>query len=178
MTAKAVEPGSLALPGAPLCSRSSAKAAYRLEASVEESRLAAIRVGQAVSVTLDSVDRTMDARVSEIVPAVDAASRAYIVKIDLPAIAVAALRDVRARGRSSLGSRTAAGDSGGARSRSAASCNRSWWPRTASRARGWSRLGRSMQGSDRSALRPQRGRKVIFPVPPGLADGARVEVRP
>ena len=33
------------------------------EASVEESRLAAIRIGQPVSVTLDGVDRTLDARV-------------------------------------------------------------------------------------------------------------------
>ena len=61
--------------------------AYRLEASVEESRLSAIRVGQPVSVTLDGIDHKIDARVSEIVPAVDAASRAYIVKIDLPALA-------------------------------------------------------------------------------------------
>jgi hypothetical protein len=51
---------------------------------VEESRLSAIRVGQPVSVTLDSLDHTLEARVSEIVPAVDAASRAYIVRIDLP----------------------------------------------------------------------------------------------
>ena len=54
--------------------------AYRLEASVDEGHLATIRAGQPVAVTLDSVDRTLDARVSEIVPAVDAASRAYTVK--------------------------------------------------------------------------------------------------
>ena len=38
--------------------------------------------------TLDGVDRTLEARVSEIVPVVDAASRAYTVKIDLPALPV------------------------------------------------------------------------------------------
>src|ERR1017187_240391 len=82
---KSVDPGSLALPGAPLFTIER-EGAYRLEASVEESRLAAIRVGQPVSVTLDSVDHALDARVSEIVPPVDSASRAYIVKIDLPAV--------------------------------------------------------------------------------------------
>ena len=44
-----------------------------------------MRVGQAVEVVLDAPDRKLNARVSEIVPAVDAASRTYIVKIDLPA---------------------------------------------------------------------------------------------
>jgi RND family efflux transporter MFP subunit len=80
VVSKSVDPGSLALPGAPLFTVER-EGAYRLEASVEESRLATIRIGQPVSVTLDGVDRTadgaMDARVSEIVPAVDAASRAF-----------------------------------------------------------------------------------------------------
>jgi multidrug efflux system membrane fusion protein len=52
---KSVDPGSLALPGVPLFTIER-EGAYRLEASVEESRLAAIRVGQPVSVTLDGVD--------------------------------------------------------------------------------------------------------------------------
>src|SRR6266536_1562397 len=85
VTARSVDPGSLAMPGAPLLTIER-EGSYRLEALVEESRLAAIRVGQPVSVTLDSVGRTLDARVSEIVPAVDAASRAYTVKIDLPVL--------------------------------------------------------------------------------------------
>ena len=109
--AKSVDPGSLALPGAPLLTIER-EGAYRLEASVDESQLAAIRVGQPVSVTLDGIDRPIDARVSEIVPAVDAASRAYTVKIDLPA--VPALRSgVFGRAVFQLGSRSAAGDSCG-----------------------------------------------------------------
>ena len=83
VVARSVEPGILALPGTPMFTIER-EGAYRLEASVEESRLSTIRVGQPVSVTLDSLDRTLEARVSEIVPVVDAASRAYIVKIDLP----------------------------------------------------------------------------------------------
>ena len=47
VTAKSVEPGTLAMPGAPLLTIER-EGAYRLEASVEESRLAAIRVGQPV----------------------------------------------------------------------------------------------------------------------------------
>jgi multidrug efflux pump subunit AcrA (membrane-fusion protein) len=55
--------------------------------SVEESKLPLVKVGQSVEVALEALDYRVTARVSEIVPAVDAASRAYIVKIDLPAIA-------------------------------------------------------------------------------------------
>src|ERR1017187_6628340 len=82
VVSKSVDSGSLALPGVALFTIERA-GAYRLEAPVEESRLRAIRIGQPVSVTLDSVDRTFDARVSEIVPAVDAASGAGTVKMDL-----------------------------------------------------------------------------------------------
>ena len=85
VTAKSVEPGSLAAPGAPLLTIER-EGAYRLEASVDESRLPFVKAGQVVEVGLESLDRRLTAHVSEIVPAVDAASRAYIVKIDLPAM--------------------------------------------------------------------------------------------
>jgi RND family efflux transporter MFP subunit len=87
VTAKTVEPGILAAPGVPLLTLER-EGAYRLEASVEESRLAEIHLGQPVRVKLDGVDRTLDARVSEIGPVVDAASRAYTVKINLPVLGV------------------------------------------------------------------------------------------
>ncbi len=85
VTARSVEPGNLAAPGAPLLTIER-EGAYRLEASVDESRLPFVKAGQAVDVALEALDRRLTARVSEIVPAVDAASRAYIVKIDLPAL--------------------------------------------------------------------------------------------
>ncbi len=85
VVARSVEPGSLAMPRAPLPTIER-EGAYRLEAAVDESHLSAIRAGQPVSVTIESVDRTIEARVSEIVPSVDSVSRAYIVKIDLPSI--------------------------------------------------------------------------------------------
>ena len=85
VTAKSVEPGNLAAPGAPLLTIER-DGAYRLEASVDESRLPFVKAGQTVEVALEALDRRLTARVSEIVPAVDAASRAYTVKIDLPAL--------------------------------------------------------------------------------------------
>jgi RND family efflux transporter MFP subunit len=172
---KSVEPGSLALPGAPLFTIER-EGTYRLEASVEESRLAAIRIGQPVSVTLDSVDRTLDARVTEIVPAVDAASRAYTVKIDLPS--VPAIRSgIFGRASFQLGNRSRLGipanavtergqlqsvlvaDSGIARIRLITT-------------------GQKMKDRVEVLSGLTAGEKVIFPAPAGLADGARVEARP
>jgi RND family efflux transporter MFP subunit len=80
---RTVEPGNLATPGAPLLTIEQ-EGVYRLEASVDESKLVTVRMGQAVEVVLEA-DRKLKARVSEIVPSVDSASRTYIVKLDLPA---------------------------------------------------------------------------------------------
>jgi membrane fusion protein, multidrug efflux system len=175
VVSRSVEPGSLALPGAPLFTIER-EGAYRLEASVEESRLAAIRVGQPVSVTLDSVDRTLDARVSEIVPAVDAASRAYTVKIDLPAVrtlrsgvfgrvafqltsrSLLAIPAGAVTDRGQLQSVLVA-DSGIARTRLITT-------------------GQKVKDRIEVLSGLTAGEKVIFPVPQGLSDGARVEVRP
>ena len=82
---KSIEPGTLAVPGAPLFTIER-DGAFRLEASVEESRLSLARVGKMVSVTIDGIDRTFSARVVEIVPSVDAAARTGTVKIDLPSV--------------------------------------------------------------------------------------------
>jgi RND family efflux transporter MFP subunit len=86
VTARSVEPGNLAAPGAPLLTVER-EGAYRLEASVEESKLPFVKTGQTVEIELEALNRRLTARVSEIVPAVDAASRANIVKIDLPELA-------------------------------------------------------------------------------------------
>ncbi|MEO8340037.1 MAG: efflux RND transporter periplasmic adaptor subunit [Nitrospirota bacterium] len=80
---KSVEPGTLAVPGAPLFTIER-EGTYRLEASVEESQLHLARVGKAVSVTIDGIDRTFSARIVEIVPSVDSAARTGTVKVDLP----------------------------------------------------------------------------------------------
>jgi RND family efflux transporter MFP subunit len=80
---RTVEPGNLATPGAPLLTIEQ-DGVYRLEASVDESKLPSVRVGQAVEALLEA-DRKLNALVSEIVPSVDTASRTYLVKLDLPA---------------------------------------------------------------------------------------------
>jgi RND family efflux transporter MFP subunit len=81
---RSVEPGNLATPGAPLLTIEQ-DGVYRLEATVDESKLASVRVGQSVEAVIEAADKKLNARVSEIVPSVDAASRTYIVKLDLPA---------------------------------------------------------------------------------------------
>ncbi len=175
VTAKAVEAGSMALPGMSLLTIER-DGGYRLEASVEESKLSTIRSGQAVRVTLDGVDRTMDARVSEIVPAVDASSRAYIVKIDLPAMA--SIRSgMFGRAAFELGSRPALTIP------SAAVTDRGQLQSVLVADGGVARTRLITAGEKRgdqievlSGL--SAGEKVIFPIPPGLADGAIVEVRP
>jgi len=85
VTNKTVEPGNLAAPGVPLLTVER-EGTYRLEAEVDESKVQTIRPGLPARVTFDALNRSFEARVSEIVPSVDAASRAYIVKIDLPAV--------------------------------------------------------------------------------------------
>jgi RND family efflux transporter MFP subunit len=172
---KSVDPGSLALPGAPLFTIER-EGAYRLEASVEESRLAAIRIGQPVSVTLDSVDRTLDARVSGIVPAVDAASRAYTVKIDLPS--VPAIRSgIFGRASFQLGSRAVLGIPAGAVTERGQLQSVLVADGGIARAR-LITTGQKVKGSIEVLSGLSVGEKVIFPIPSGLSDGASVEVRP
>ncbi|MBL8233545.1 MAG: efflux RND transporter periplasmic adaptor subunit [Bryobacterales bacterium] len=83
VTERKVEPGNLVTPGTPLLMIEQA-GAYRLEVPVEESMLPKLKRGQPVRVSIEALDRTLDATIGEIVPAVDAASRAVTVKINLP----------------------------------------------------------------------------------------------
>ncbi len=175
VTEKHTDPGSMAAPGAPLLTLER-EGAYRLETAVEESRLPMIRVGQAVNVTLDALGKTLEARVSEIVPAVDASSRSYTVKIGLPAIPQ--LRSgLFGRAGFALGKRAAvtvpaaaivergqlhsvmAVDAGQARTRLVT---------TGERIKDQVEILSGLNVGDR----------IVFPVPAGLADGSRVEVRP
>jgi RND family efflux transporter MFP subunit len=172
VTEKTVELGSLAAPGAPLVTLERA-GAFRLEAPVEESKLAAIRTGQPVAVSLDALGAAVEGRVSEIVPAVDAASRAFLVKIDLPASA-----EIRSgmfgRARFSLGRRQAVAVP------PAAVVERGQLVSVFVAGGGVARarfITLGQKTPDRvevlSGLDP--GEKLICPVPPGLADGARLQ---
>jgi membrane fusion protein, multidrug efflux system len=170
---KTVESGNLATPGAPLLTIEQ-DGLYRLEASVDESKLASVRVGQAVEAVIEASDRKVNARVTEIVPSVDSASRSYIVKLDLPsmpqlrtgmfgraifslgmekvvAIPVAALMD-----RGQLQSVFVVED-GVAHTRLVTTGRRT-----------------GAEVEVLSGMSP--GEKVVAPVPVGLQDGAKVEV--
>jgi len=174
VTAKSVDPGNLAVPGAPLLTIE--RDGYRLEASVEESRLGTIRAGQPVAVTLDGINRSFDARVSEIVPAVDAASRAYIVKIDLPS--TPALRSgLFGRAMFQIGSRSPLTIPAGA------AIERGQLQSVFAVDNGVARtrlvtLGEKLKDQVEVLSGLNAGDKVIFPAPQDLSEGSRVEVRP
>ncbi len=172
---KSVEPGTLAVPGAPLFTMER-EGTYRLEASVEESQLQLARVGKTVSVTIDGIDRTFSARIAEIVPSVDAAARSGTVKIDLPQ-----LPELRAglfgRARFDTGVHrvltvpaAAVVTRGQLQSVYVAENNMA-------RAR-LITLGATTKDQMEvlSGLSP--GDKVVVPIPPGLTDGSPIEVRP
>jgi RND family efflux transporter MFP subunit len=78
-----VDPGTLASPGMPLLVIAD-EGTLRVEAAVEESHVYDIKIGDGVSVKIDTLPRPLVGKVGEIVPSVDVASRAFLVKIDLP----------------------------------------------------------------------------------------------
>jgi multidrug efflux pump subunit AcrA (membrane-fusion protein) len=78
-----VDPGSQASPGTPLLVVEQ-EGTLRVEASVDESRASILTVGATAHVELESAGRQMEGRVTEVVPTIDPASRAFLVKIELP----------------------------------------------------------------------------------------------
>jgi multidrug efflux system membrane fusion protein len=175
VTAKSVDPGILATPGVPLLTIEH-DGSYRLEASVEESKLPLIRIGQPVTVSLDALGRPVEGRVSEIVPAIDSASRSFTVKIDLPA--VAQLRSgLFGRARFALGTRQVLAIPAAAVTERGQLSSVFVTDGSHARSR-FVTLGPRSQDTVEilSGLNP--GERVIFPVPEGLGDGAPVEVRP
>ena len=88
VTEKMVEPGNMAAPGTPLM-RVEDPLGFRLEVRVDESRIGQIAPGMTVPVALDAgadgVPRMVSGTVTEIGRAVDADTRAFLVKIALPA---------------------------------------------------------------------------------------------
>jgi RND family efflux transporter MFP subunit len=85
VTEKKADAGTFASPGTPLFTLEDTRS-YRLEAMVDESDIRLARVGASVPVLLDSVQSAeFRGKVAQIVPAADAASRSFVVKIELPA---------------------------------------------------------------------------------------------
>jgi RND family efflux transporter MFP subunit len=88
VTEKMVEPGNMAAPGTALM-RIEDTRRFRLDVRVDESRVARIALGMTVPVALDNgagqSAYVVDGKVSEIGRAVDADTRSFLVKIELPA---------------------------------------------------------------------------------------------
>ncbi len=85
VTEKKADSGTLVSPGMPIFTVEDVRR-YRLEATVNENDLQHVRTGEQVSVVIDALDNAvLQGKVVQLVPAVDAASRTFLVKIDLPA---------------------------------------------------------------------------------------------
>lgn len=74
--------GGMALPGVPLLTLEAA-GGFRLAMQVEESQAARIRLGMPLRVVIEDRE-TVEVKVSEIVPALDASTRSLTVKANLP----------------------------------------------------------------------------------------------
>ena len=84
VTEKKADVGMLASPGMPIFTVEDLRR-YRLEATVNETDLRYVRMGQQIPVFIDSVgDKELKGKVVEIVPAADSASRSFLVKIEMP----------------------------------------------------------------------------------------------
>lgn len=82
ITEKTAEPGTMALPGAPLVTIEDLRR-FRLEVSVDAADTASVSIGSRVPVTISGLP-PLDGTVEEISPAVDAAAQAYTIKVALP----------------------------------------------------------------------------------------------
>jgi len=84
VTERKLDPGAMASPGLPILTVEDVSR-YRLEISVNENDLRYVRMGVRVPVSIDALgDIQLTGRVVQIVPAADAASRTFIVKVELP----------------------------------------------------------------------------------------------
>jgi multidrug efflux system membrane fusion protein len=91
VTEKKADVGTLASPGVAIFTVEDVRR-YRLEVAVNESDLRYLRKGQQVLANVDALDHdaldhnhpSLKGKVVEIVPAADAASRSFLVKVELP----------------------------------------------------------------------------------------------
>ncbi len=85
VTQRRADAGSMAVPGVPIVVLEEA-GRYRIEAAVPERWLGAVRAGTRAEALLDSLPgKAFRVAVSEVVPAVDPATRTFLVKADLTA---------------------------------------------------------------------------------------------
>jgi len=82
VTDKRVDPGSMAMPGMPLFTVES-DGGFQLEVAVDEALSGKLHVGENAAVTIDTIGLHTAGKIIDVVPAVDPATRTFIVKIAL-----------------------------------------------------------------------------------------------
>jgi RND family efflux transporter MFP subunit len=82
VTDKRIDPGSMAVPGVPLFTVES-EGGFHLEAAVDEALTGKLLVGTKAAVTIDTIGLNTTGKIVEVVPAVDPATRTFIVKVAL-----------------------------------------------------------------------------------------------
>jgi RND family efflux transporter MFP subunit len=82
ITARLVDTGALASPGVPLITIEDTHR-FRLEASVDEGDIRFVTLGASARVSVDALGTDLSAKVVQIVPAADPASRSFVVKLEL-----------------------------------------------------------------------------------------------
>lgn len=84
VTGKKADAGSLASPGMPILTVEDVRR-YRLEVTVNENDLRYVRIGQSAPIIIDALENAeLKGKINEIVPAADASTRSFLVKVDLP----------------------------------------------------------------------------------------------
>jgi RND family efflux transporter MFP subunit len=82
VTQKFCDVGDLAVPGKPLFTVEESTP-FRLEANVPERFVSGVGLGEEIVVAIDATAEECSGTISEIVPAADAATRSFLIKIDL-----------------------------------------------------------------------------------------------
>ena len=83
IVAKQADLGSTVFPGQPLMTIDD-EGSYQLELAIPESQVRAVHAGTAVQVQIDATGSSFAARVTEVVPSSDPASRTYTAKVAIP----------------------------------------------------------------------------------------------
>ena len=82
---KKADAGTLASPGMPIFTLEDTRS-FRLEVTVDESDIHLVHVGQGAPVAIDAMgDIRLPGKIVQILPAADAASHSFLVKVELPA---------------------------------------------------------------------------------------------
>ncbi len=84
VTDKRVDPGNMAIPGMPLFTVESESGSH-VEASLDEAFSGKVRIGTSAAVDIEPLGLNTRGKIFEIVPAVDPATRTFVVKISVPA---------------------------------------------------------------------------------------------